>query len=144
MRAVVVFLILLSTTAFARAQTPPSLGQQAANYGGQALSWMQNQWTRVQKEGRASAEKIVRAYPNRFRDLKVQVARMSELAGQFSDAHRLAEKKALLEQLWQVRGSVNLLALCSPDVIHELTGMDLQQITALQSQLASLRARLGS
>lgn len=134
MRRGALFIVLLGLTTLGAAQQSPL---------DRATSWLSTQWTRVQKEGRPAAERAVRQFPTRFKDLKSQVARLSTVAGQFSDAHHLEERKAFLLELWRVRGSLNLLALCSPEVIHQVTGLDMKTLTALQSQIAAARERVG-
>jgi hypothetical protein len=109
-----------------------------------ASTWLQTQWQRVQNEGRPAAERIVREFPARFKDMKGQVARLSKLAGQFSDTHHLEEKKTLLLELWRVRGSLNLLALLSPDMLHLLTGLDMKTLNAMRAQVSAARARISS
>lgn len=109
-----------------------------------AVAWLQTQWTRVQEEGRPVAEKIVRQFPGRFRSVRAQVARLSQLATQVANPTRLNEKKDLMLELWRVRGSLNLLALCSPDVIHQVTGLDQKTLESLQNQVAAIRANLSS
>lgn len=129
------FMVLVATAASASAQSSPSAGQQA-------LGWLQTQWTRVQKEGRPAAERVVRQFPGRFRDIKAQVVRMTEVAGQMAEPQRFAEKRELLMELWRVRGSLNLLALCSPDLIHQITGLDTSDVASLEAQLSRARDRI--
>ncbi|AIE86138.1 hypothetical protein [Fimbriimonas ginsengisoli] len=137
MRRRLILIVLISTlSAVGLAQQP----------GGSALdtasSWLRTQWQRVQNEGRPAAERVVRQFPERFKNMRSQIARISKLASDFSDDHHLTEKKELLVELWRVRGSVNLLALLSPDMLHQLTGMDTKTLTTLQSQLDGIRAKL--
>jgi hypothetical protein len=74
--------------------------------------------------------------------MKGQVTRVTKMAGQFSSDHKLEEKKTLLLELWRVRGSLNLLALLSPDMLHQLTGLDMKTLNAMQTQVNSARARV--
>jgi hypothetical protein len=127
--------LLLCVAAGATAQNP-SPTQQAAD-------WLQREWRAVQQEGRSAAERAVREYPQRFRAVKAQVARISQVAAQAADPRRLEEKKELLLELWEVRGSLDILALCSPDVVHQLTGLDTGAVTSLEAQVGRLRKRIG-
>lgn len=125
---------LMATSAFAPAQ------EQTATQG--AVSWLQQQWKRVEDSGRPMAEKIVREFPQRFKDMKAQVANVSKLTASFSEAHQLPQKQALLVELWRVRGSLNLLSLLSPDILHQLTGLDAKTLQSMTAEVTALRERV--
>lgn len=146
MKARIVFSLMLAVAApLALAQSKPPAQEQSA--GQQALGWLQQQWKRVEDSGRPMAERIVREFPARFKDMEAQVANatasVAKYSQNFSDDHHLDQKKTLLLELWRVRGSLNLLSLLSPEMLHQLTGMDTKTLQSLQNQVAAARQKLG-
>jgi len=132
---VLFFALSVAAAAASPAQQPQSTTQSA-------VSWLQQQWKRVEDSGRPVAEKIVREFPERFKDMKAQVSNVSKMAASFSEDHQLPQKKALLLELWRVRGSLNLLSLLTPDMLHDLTGLDPKALRAMEAQVSALRERV--
>lgn len=135
MRRIFAFVVFLTMAGSAAAQQAPSATEQA-------VGWLRTQWARVEKAGAPMAQQILQQYPARFADMQAQVARVRKLADRFSHDHKLPEKQALLQELWRVRGSLNLMALCSPDMVEQLTGLDTNQVKRMQSELATIRTKL--
>lgn len=137
MRRIYALVIFLSIAGSAAAQQGPGATEQA-------VGWLRTQWARVEKAGRPMAQEILQQYPARFADMRGQVARVRKLAEQFSRDHKLPEKQALLQELWRVRGSLNLMALCSPEMVEQLTGLDAKQVKQLQTELATIRTKIST
>jgi hypothetical protein len=122
----------LSASAFAGAQTPLEQGQ----------SFFQNAWKRVQSEGPAAAERLVRAAPERFKKVKGRVGELTKLTQQWTEERKLEEKKNLALELWRVRGSLDLMSLLNPDVLEQLTGIDGKTLRNLRAQTEKAQALL--
>lgn len=114
----------IAVASLASAQTPLEQGQ----------TFFQNAWKRVQAEGPAAAERLVRATPERFKKVKGRVAELSKLTREWADEKKLEEKKNLALELWRVRGSLDLMALLNPDVLEQLTGIDAKTLRNLRAQ----------
>ncbi len=117
----------------ATAQSPLEQGQ----------AFFQSAWKRVQAEGPAAAERIVRAAPERFRKVKGRVAELQRMTREWADEKRLDERKNLAIELWRIRGSLDLMALLNPEVMESLTGVDAKTLRQLRAQVDRAQATLG-
>ncbi|MGV3614866.1 MAG: hypothetical protein ACO1SV_05985 [Fimbriimonas sp.] len=126
------FLAAVALCGFASAQTPLEQG----------TSFFQNAWKRVQSEGPAAAERLVRATPERFKKVKARVGELSKLTADWADEKRLEERKNLVMELWRVRGSLDLMSLLNPDVLEQLTGIDGKTLRHLRAQTEKAQAML--
>lgn len=124
--------LALASAAFAGAQTPLEQGS----------AFFQNAWKRVQSEGPAAAERLVRATPERFKKVKGRVMELSKATREWADERRLDEKKNLALELWRVRGSLDLMSLLNPDVLEQLTGIDGKTLRNLRAQTEKAQALL--
>lgn len=88
------------------------------------MSWLRSAWTKVQKEGKAAAEQVVKETPEAFKALPKKVTAMTDRATKLYKSMDLEDKKAFVVELWRVRQSLNLMALLDPDVLQQLTGID--------------------
>jgi len=129
--------MVLATAASAGAQQKSGALEQGA-------AFFRSAWGRVQKEGPVAAERIVRANEARFRDLRARAVKLTKTAEQFVDMKSLEERKMLLTQLWQLRGSLNLVALLEPTVMQQLTGLDPATVKALLATVTKATASLQS
>lgn len=130
---VVACLIALVTSAVA---------QQSAGPRPDPLGWMQAQWERVQREGRPAAERALRSAPAQFRRLRETVPALTKRVQAKVAAMNLDERRAMLLELWRVRGSLNLMALADPTLLESLTGIDAKTLRQLQAQAAKAQAQL--
>jgi hypothetical protein len=126
------FVLLLSGVALASAQSPLEQGS----------AFFQNAWKRVQAEGPAAAEKLVRATPERFKRVKGQVGGLTKDVQVWAKDRKLEEKKNLALELWRVRGSLDLMALLNPDILEQLTGIDGKTLRSLRSQVEKAQGLL--
>jgi hypothetical protein len=108
----------------------------------QGIAFFQNAWKRVQSEGPAAAERIVRAAPERFRKVRGRVQELTKLTREWADEKRLEERKNLVLELWRVRGSLDLMSLLNPDVLESLTGIDAKTLRQLRAQTERAQAML--
>lgn len=127
------FVLLLSGAAFAGAQQSPLE---------QGSAFFQNAWKRVQAEGPAAAEKLIRSTPERFRRVKGQVGDLTKDVQVWARDRKLEEKKNLALELWRVRGSLDLMALLNPDILEQLTGIDGKTLRSLRSQVEKAQGLL--
>jgi hypothetical protein len=123
---------ILGGAALAAAQSPLEQG----------TAFFQNAWKRVQSEGPAAAERIVRAAPERFRKVKGRVQELTKLTREWADEKRLDERKNLVLELWRVRGSLDLMSLLNPDILESLTGIDAKTLRQLRAQTERAQAML--
>jgi hypothetical protein len=146
MRITKILAVIVGLYAFgqvASAQTAWDATTKAAQAAAsQSAKWISVQWGKVQAHGKPMADRIVREFPAQFKNIPAQVTHLAELTAQISDPTRLGEKQRLLAELWRVRGSLNLLALCSPELVQQVSGLDMRQVAFLQSQVMALRSKL--
>lgn len=112
----------------------------------QGTAFVNKAWQKVQSQGASAAESAVRQAPARFRDVKRQVQSVSKQVQRMAKSARLEEKKNLALQLWEIRGSLDLMALLNPDTLEALTGIDAPLLRKLRNETARLEAlmlRLG-
>jgi len=137
-RLVLAFLLLV-TLAFA--QQPMATAQQAYATG---VSWFQSAWKRVQKEGRPAAERLIRSAPKRFKLVESNVADLNRKANRWVADRNLDQKKTLLLEMWRLRGSLNLMALVSPENLETLTGVSAKELRGMQVQLTRVQRLLAT
>ena len=97
-----------------------------------ASAWLVNAWTTVKKQGKSAADRVVRESPAKFKDIKKQVQSVTRICAKGIDSLDLDGKKRVVEQLWRVRSSLNLLALANPNTLTYV-GVDPDQVTGLLS-----------
>ena len=54
------------------------------------------------------------------------------------DAMNLEQKRATLEQIWRVRKSLDMMALLSPEMLQELTGLDTSTLRSMEDQAVKM------
>ncbi|MEZ0326978.1 MAG: hypothetical protein ACAH95_13845 [Fimbriimonas sp.] len=108
----------------------------------QGVSWIQGAWTTVQKQGKPAAEKLVREFPERFKAVPKRIGELHKRYGKSIADLKLEEKKAMIQELWRVRQSINLMALLDSGMLEQLTGIDSKMLKAAQQQVASLTQSL--
>ncbi len=108
----------------------------------QGASWVQGAWTTVQKQGKPAAEKLVRDFPERFKAIPKRMAEIHKRYGTSVTDMKLEERKAMLQELWRVRQSLNMMALLDSGMLEQLTGIDQKTLKAAQQQVAGLSKKL--
>ncbi len=71
------------------------------------------------------ADRIAQIYADKLKQLKREVARLTDEAKGRATDMGLQQKLNLALELWRVRASIDLLSLTDPSVLKELTGLDL-------------------
>jgi hypothetical protein len=107
-----------------------------------SLTWFRNAWTSVRRDGPVAAEKLVRDFPERFKDLPKQAAELQQRASRLSSGLQLEERRTLLMELWRVRHAINVMALLEPRLLEHLTGVDPETLRAMTAHVERARARL--
>ncbi len=97
-----------------------------------ASGWLANAWKSVKKEGKAAADRVVKESPARFKELKSQVQTIAKTCENTIANLDLEGKQRVIEQLWRIRSSVNLLALTNPNSLSYV-GVDPDQVTGMMS-----------
>ena len=102
-----------------------------------ALAWLRRTGLTDSSVGRGAAERLVKAMPRRFAGLADQVKGFQKgFADALKPGAATKERLALAAQLWKLRGSLDLLSLLGPRMLHDLTGLDLKTLTGLRTQIA--------
>jgi hypothetical protein len=104
------------------------------------VSWLRSAWTRVQTEGRPAAERTLRQYPDRFKDVPKRVSELTSYAMKLNATMTTEEKKALLLELWRIRQSLNLMSLVEPVMLEHLTGIKAEEFRSVQAQFEKVRS----
>jgi len=104
------------------------------------MGWVHSAWQTVQKEGKPAAEKIAKQFPERFKAVRATVENLSTKVHRGIDSMNLEQKRNTLVQIWRVRKSLDLMALLSPEMLQELTGLDTTGLRALEDQTAKMAA----
>lgn len=124
------FAALLMAAALAPAQNPWDQG----------ATFVRGAWEKVKTQGPVAAEAAVRATPARFKQVQKQVvAAQKQVTAMIKNA-KLEEKRNLALQLWEIRGSLDLMALLNPDTLEALTGVDATMLRKLRAETAKLEA----
>jgi hypothetical protein len=110
----------------------------------QGASWIQGAWTSVQKQGKPAAEKVVREFPERFKAIPKRAAELHKRYSKSVADLKLEERKAMIQELWRVRQSLNLMALLDAGVLEQVTGIDSKILKAAQKQVAALTQRFAT
>lgn len=110
----------------------------------QGTAFLKSAWKRVEQEGPKAAEAAIRSAPERFKQVKTQVTGLQTQVQRWAKEKKLEERKNLALELWRIRGSLDLMALLEPEMLHRLTGIDAKTLKGLQSQVADLQSRLGN
>ncbi len=106
------------------------------------VGWLKSAWTRAKKEGRPAAERAIRQFPERFKDVPKQVTTMRKQLDRRVKDLKLDERKELLTELWRIRHCLNLMALLDSGVLEQLTGIDNKTLRAAVDQANTLQVRL--
>jgi hypothetical protein len=105
-----------------------------------ASSWWnaaQHAWHEAVKEGRPAAERFARQWPKRFGQIRAETYGVIKKAKAELNDSDLDAKKNLLIELIRIHRSLDLAALLSPEVLHQLTGLDPHTVAQLESRVAS-------
>ena len=102
------------------------------------MGWVHSAWKTVQKEGKPAAEKLAKEFPQRFRNVKSTMDGLSKKVRDTIDAMNLEQKRATLEQIWRVRKSLDMMALLSPEMLQELTGLDTSTLRSMEDQAVKM------
>lgn len=102
-----------------------------------ATTWLKNAWSTVQQQGKAAADRIVRESPERFKEIKKTAVRVCDDCSKKIAGLDLESRKRLILQLWQVRGSVNLLSLTNPNTLA-IIGLDPDDVIALNRRVSGV------
>ncbi len=121
-----------------------TLGVQGKSPGAlqQGVAWMEGAWSSAQKQGKPAAEKLIRNFPDRFKSIPKQIRELNKKYARSIGEVKLEERKAMLQELWRVRQSVNLMALLDSGVLEQITGIDSKMLKSAQQQVATLTRQL--
>ena len=101
---------LLLVAGSATAQTP-SMAEQAWGF-------VKSSWATAQKEGKVAADRFVRQFPEKFKNVPKDAKNFMARWEKQIAALDLDDRKRLALELWRIRGSLNLLALASPSTLR--------------------------
>ncbi|MER3496806.1 MAG: hypothetical protein C4320_08615, partial [Armatimonadota bacterium] len=91
------------------------------------------------------AERLVATLPNRFKGVQTEVFALQKRLTTGYATMGLKERQRNLEQLWKLRGSIDVLALLEPRTLQTLTGLAPETLADLSRRLQevthSLRCR---
>lgn len=136
----VVALVALSSSSLAQSgQKESGLGLPSASA---ATSWIQNQWAKVQREGKPVAERIVREAPEQFQKIKQTAPSLMKRIEIWSRQGTPEQRAQLLGELWRLRGSLDLMALLEPETLENLTGIDAKLLKELRAKATSAYATI--
>jgi hypothetical protein len=107
----------------------------------QGAAFLKGAWSRVKNEGPAAAERAVRTAPAKFKDVEKRVKQLGKDAERWSKDARLEEKKNIALQLWEIRGSLDLMSLVNPDTLEAVLGIDSATLRSLRAQVMKLEAQ---
>jgi hypothetical protein len=98
----------------------------------------------TQADLRAGADRLAKTYRTQLKTVPQQVHNLVAETEQKLDGLELQQKLNLALELWRVRASLNLLALTSPEVIHEFTGLTVPDLKKLSAVFWQSEARVES
>jgi hypothetical protein len=92
-----------------------------------------------QRDLHESADRLARNYAGALQTVRKEVKLLVAQASQRIDDLAIQQKLNLALELWRVRASLDLLSLMNPDTLHELTGLNLPDLSRLQKQVRDLK-----
>ena len=131
MRAFPLFLLLAFGGA-AQAQLPSWDG---------VVATAKTAWAKTVEAGKPLAERIAREAPERFRLARKQATVLLLRAEKYAKSGDLEQKRALAVELWRVRGSLDLMAMLSPQTLKSF-GIDVPDLTKLRADVSRQLVRL--
>ncbi len=96
---------------------------QSQNMAEQAWGFVKSSWATAQKEGKVAADRFIRQFPEKFKDVPKDAKNFMVRWEKQIAALDLEDRKRLALELWRIRGSLNLLALASPSTLR-MIGID--------------------
>lgn len=127
MRRLAAISLLCLVGSLAVAQTTPDPAQETTRF-------LRRAWSLVRKKGPKALESAQLAWPDEIRGVRRRVQEFSRsLVGRF-EGSGLQERTRMIAELWRIRGSLNLLAMLSPEGLKLVTGLDVSELRKLQEQ----------
>ena len=114
----IAFLACLTLAAASRAQMPS---------WDSVVASAKSTWKKTVEAGRPLAQRIASEAPERFRAARRQAESLVKQAQKYANSSDLEHKKALVAELWRVRGSLDLMALLDPATLRML-GIDVPDL----------------
>lgn len=114
-----------------------STGKAQQNQAEQAWGFVRSSWASVQKEGRAASDRIVKAFPDRFKGVPEDARKFIGRWEKQVSSLNLEDRKRLALELWRIRGSLNLLSLASPTTLR-MIGIDVGPLEKLSTEFMKM------
>lgn len=92
----------------------------------------------------ADADRVARFYADKLKSIRREVQFVSDEAARRASDLGLQEKLNLALELWRVRASIDLLSLTDPTTLHDLTGLNLPDLSGLRSKFQKAEGALAS
>jgi hypothetical protein len=115
-----------------------SLGAHAQqNWAEQAWGFVKFGWEAAQKEGRSAADRVIKQFPDRFKNVPQDARKFMVRWEKQIAALNLEDRKRLALELWRIRGSLNLLSLASPATLR-MIGVDVAPLEKVSVEFTKM------
>lgn len=99
-------------------------------------------WSRVQKEGRPLADKMLRAAPEYYKGAQSQLQSLVKRVDKADIPKTFSEKQQLALEIWKLRGAINVMSLSDPAVLKSLLDYRPEAVQKMQKDLQVTETKL--
>ena len=107
-----------------------------------SIAVAKNIWSRVQKEGKPLAERMLKAAPEYYKGAQSQLQALVKRVEMADIPKTVSEQQKLVLELWKIRGAINILALSDPEVVKTLLNYRPEAVQRMQKDLQQTETKL--
>lgn len=99
-------------------------------------------WSRVQKEGKPLADKMLKAAPEYYKGVQTQLQALVKRVDKADIPKTFSEKQRLALEIWNLRSAINVMSLSDPDVLKSLLNYRPEAVEKMQKDLQQTETKL--
>ncbi len=131
--------LLISGMVVAQQNPTPSLSDRAVSA---SIAMAKSVWSRVQKEGKPLADKMLKAAPEYYKGVQTQLQALVKRVDKADIPKTFSEKQRLALEIWKLRSAINVISLSDPDVLKSLLNYRPEAVEKMQKDLQQTETKL--
>lgn len=131
--------LLISGMVAAQQNPTPSLSDRAVSA---SIAMAKSVWSRVQKEGKPLADKMLKAAPEYYKGVQTQLQALVRRVDKADIPKTFSEKQRLALEIWKLRSAINVMSLSDPDVLKSLLNYRPEAVEKMQKDLQQTETKL--
>ncbi len=131
--------LLISGSVVAQQNSTPSFSDRAVSA---SIAMAKSIWSRVQKEGKPLADKMLKAAPEYYKGVQTQLQALVKRVDKADIPKTFSEKQRLALEIWKLRSAINVMSLSDPDVLKSLLNYRPEAVEKMQKDLQQTETKL--